>query len=345
MEGSKYNLRDLKKTLSWIFAILMIPAFLIFLSSYFIESTLINSEFYKTNLKKADTYNRLVDKGIPSLILDSSDSDDEQSLNYLASQGVKFIIKKSISPAWLEKQTEGIIDETIEFIAKPQKDLNAKVELDESQKILHQVSDSLAILYQIIPSCAETQVDTEITQLINVSINCETMHVNLDEIKKDIKETKKAVDTMAVNEINISEELEQTLKPAIRIKKFIEKIPIYMWTSLAVLLALAVLIIIIQFKNIKAMFKYLSLPILVASGLILIFALISHNLILRDIMQSSNFGLPADMNSIISDLIKVTVNQFFHHIESVAGVFFVISGIVFVVVKLQEKFKILKFKK
>ncbi|MCL5795253.1 MAG: hypothetical protein M1338_02760, partial [Patescibacteria group bacterium] len=145
-----------KKILSVILIILASLSLLSFIFFNNLKSTVANPEFYKATLKKADVYSRLINDGIPAMITETKISDDLMT-NVLAKDAIIFIIKKSIPPAWVEEQTNNLIDQIAQIFSKPQDSSNVSLKLEKLNGYLTQVNDGIIILEQIIPSCADSQ--------------------------------------------------------------------------------------------------------------------------------------------------------------------------------------------
>ena len=107
-----------KKTASLIYSIIIVPVFAIFLFSLVLKTTIINPNYYKANLKKVDAYNRLIQDGIPSLLLQSKTANNDAGYS---KDLMVFVIREAVDPVWLENLTNKIIDQTVAFFPPPAK--------------------------------------------------------------------------------------------------------------------------------------------------------------------------------------------------------------------------------
>jgi len=310
-----------KKFFSILLAILAGLSLIAFLLLYTFKTTLTNPEFYKTNLKQADTYSQLINEGIPAVIMEAKLSDNETT-NLLAKEAIVYIIKKTIPPTWVEKNTEKLIDKTANFLAKPQQNPEITLKLDELGGYMDQIGDSLIVLEQIIPSCAETQSNSSvIKQLLNVSIDCKNMNMNLDQIKQDLNQSGIALKQLKVTELNLTDEIRQVVKDLNSLRELIKDITIYMWVSLVLFALFVFLIIILERKSIYHLAKYLGWTMLVSSGLVLLFGLIAQDWGLKAITESAQFAIPSAMQTIINNFAAFLVRGFFAKMMVTSGIF------------------------
>ncbi len=154
---------------------------LILLFSLTLKITVANSEFYKSNLKKNNTYQRLIQDGIPSLITESIISDNAIT-DTISKDLIIYIVQKSIDPVWLEAVTGKLIDQIALYFSNPD-NLGHKVELDlqGSRGFLSQVSGGLTVLEQFVPE----------------------QNTNLTQLKKEIEKTRTKINQANLGIINI----------------------------------------------------------------------------------------------------------------------------------------------
>lgn len=314
-----------KRFFSILLAVLAGLSLVFFLFLYTFKTTLTNPEFYKNNLKKADTYSQLINDGIPAVIMKAKIS-DTQTTNLLAKEAIVYVIKKTIPPSWVEKNTEKLIDKTANFLAKPHQNPEIILKLDELGGYMGQIGDSLLVLEQIIPSCTQAQSDSSIVkQLFNVSIDCKNMDMNLDQIKQDMNQSGIALKQLKITELNLTEEIRQAVQNLNSLRKFIQDIIVYMWVALILFILFALLIILLQRKSIYHLVKYLSWTILISSGLALLFGLTGENWGLKTIAENVQFSVPSAMQTIIDNFTAFMVKGFFAKMIITSGVFFIIG--------------------
>jgi len=181
-----------QKTVSIICACLIVPLLLVFLFSLTLKTTIINPEFYKKNLEKNNTYDRLIHDGIPSLVLESNISDNQFS-DILSKDIIIYVVQKSIDPLWIQNLTNSLIDQIATYFAATH-DSGKKIELDLSQSsdFLYKVSNGLTLVSQLVPNCTNSTVALG---------SCK--NVNTDEIKNDILKIQTKIDQANLGVIDI----------------------------------------------------------------------------------------------------------------------------------------------
>ncbi len=320
-----------KSVLTTICAIILTVVFTLFLFTFCLKNTVINPDFYKNNLHKADTYNRIINEGIPSLIMQSTISENTFN-DILIKKAVIYVLQKSIPSQWVESQVNKIIDSIATFLSSPQKEFHTDIDLDQTQLYLTQTSNSLILLSQIIPSCEKTNdLKQEKNQLPNTQIDCEKMSTSLDEIKEDIELFANKVDLIANYNLNISQKIKSSIRTISNIKIFIKDIGDYMWISLFISLILIVTIILLQIKNIYKSIEIISLAFIVSATIFLLAALITNPIVKYNLTQDINFIVNPDIKSIITETIEVNVKEFYNYIKLTSIIAITISLIAYFV--------------
>lgn len=338
-EENKSHNEDNKIVLYWnwrgiltvICGILLGFSVSLFLFTFTLKNTALNTQFYKDNLKKADTYNRLLIEGVPSIILDSTLTGNQIS-NMLAQKAVIYVIQKSIPAEFIEKEVNAIIDKIAQFLAKPTEDYKFNIDLIQFNSYLKQSSDGLILLSQILPSCKETQdLNQEASKLLNTSISCKETDVNLDEIKKSITSLAVEIEKINTAGVNINNDIKQAFATITNIQIYIKSITDYMWGSLILMMIFIMAIVLLQLKNICKIFRYISLPIGIGSLLVFLGAIVSQNMTLKSFYENLNSNLSPVMQSIINDLIKTNITQFYYYAKTVSGYTFLTALIIYLV--------------
>lgn len=314
-----------KTILSVIFAFLLAISLIASIFFYNLKTTVANPEFYKSNLSKANIYGRLIDEGIPALITDYKISDD-LTTNLLAKDAMIYIIKRSVPPIWVQSQVETIVDKIAEMFSKPRSNPNIVIKLDSMSVYLSQISDGINILEQIIPSCAQSQTNSETAkQLLNISIDCKSMSVNLDQIKSTLGTSRKQINDLKNLDLNLSQEIKQGVENINQLRQVIKDITLYTWISLVILIISVIFLIVMQYKHIYSLIKYLSLPVFIGSIVVLVSSLIMQSSIIGEIGSNLNFNLPVEMQSIVTDFAKTMAISFFYQMKIVSLILLILS--------------------
>ena len=308
------------KILTIIACIVAAISLMIFLLALNLKVTVINPNFYKENLKKSDTYQKLLSEGIPSLITGVNFSQDE-SINLLARQGINYIITKAIPASWVQKQTETLIDKVANFLGESHTNPAVTLQLNDMNIYMAQINDGLTILEQLIPSCADASKDnTVLKQLLNTSIDCNNLNYNLDDIKTTIAKTKTEISKLQVTQMDITSKINQAYDALGGIQHFVRNVNIYFWTSLILFLLMIILIVLMQLKNVFAMLRYLSYPIIIGSILVFICSLIAKNVVLAKLDANLSMDINPAIQAIVNDFARVSVTNIFTQIELSSGI-------------------------
>jgi len=325
-----------KRTGSVILAVIATISLMVLLLSSSIKSTILNPNFYKDSLKEANTYSDLIDSGIPSLIMNSTISDN-QITNFLAQKGIIYVIKNSIPLDWVEAKMGVLIDDITKYISDSHKNPKVVVRLDDMGTYLTQIGDGMTMLEQLIPSCAEANAPNAMSQLLNVKIDCKNMTTNLDEIKTEIKKDRLAIVNLKATQVDLSQEIQRSADVFTGIKDYANKVSVYFWTSLVIFIISLLLIVWLQKKNIYALIKYTTVPIASASAIMLLAALITKSSFLESVDNNLVISTTTEMQSIILNFLHVCIIDRFASVITVSAVLLAISAGVYAVSLLYHK--------
>lgn len=316
---------NLRKTISLIGAILIVPIFLIFIFSLTLKQTILNPQFYKDNLKKADFYNRLIDEGIPALILEGEISDHELT-DSLAKEITAYVAKEVIKPAWVEGLTGKVIDQTANFFAYPNQEIT--LNLKDSKEFLTKLSDGLMLFEQMIPTCNEAEQGSA------ASLGCSKMGNNINEIKQDLQGIRQKITQIHLGVVKLDQDVKKAGSFIQGIRGFVRDINLYFWISLILLLILIGLIVLLESGDIPFMVKAISLPLAVGSLIALIVAWLMQFLVPKDYPINN---LPVAMQNIINDVLKINIAGIFRCLEIASGIILGIFLVLYIVVLVLEK--------
>jgi len=318
-----------KKIVSIILAIIAGISLIVFLLSSSIRSTIVNPDFYKDNFKKANTYSELINSGIPSLIMSSTISND-QLTNFLAQKGIIYVVQHTIPASWVEEKMDALIDNVTKFISNSPKTPKVVVKLNDMGIYLTQIGDGLSLVEQIIPSCEDAGKDT-ISQLFNIKIDCKNMSTNLDQIKAEIEKMRIKVINLKLVETDISQEIQNAADIFTGIKDYANKVNIYFWTSLVVLIISLLLIILLQIKNIYNLIKYITIPIAISSAIMLLAALSTKSSFLSSLDNNLQISTTPEMKSIILNFLHVCIVDRFTNVITISAIILLISAGIYIV--------------
>jgi hypothetical protein len=318
-----------QKTVSIICALFIIPTILVLIFSATLKHTIINPNFYKKSLDKNNTYDRLIRDGIPSLILESSITDNQFS-DTLSKDIIIYVVQKSVDPAWLQSIANSAIDQTAKYFAASH-DKGGKIELDlsQSREFLYKVSTGLTLVNQFVPNCTEG----------TVGATCK--NINTDEIKTNISQIQKQIDQVNLGVIDIQSYVANANSFITAIQNIIQNINVYFWVSLFILLILILVIVVLQLSDWIFAVKTVSLPMVIGSLGGLLFIWLMQPLIIGN-LELLHFDLPTQMETIIIDLLKTNMFGVFHTYEWIAGSILIIFIAIYAAITILENRKIIK---
>lgn len=320
-----------KKLLSIIFAVLAGLSLIAFLLAGSISNTVVNPQYYKDIFTKSNTYEDLLEKGVPSVVMQATISDDAM-MNMLARQGIVYVIKNSIPASWIQDKTELLIDDISQFIKNSKKNPEIVLQLHDIDSYLVQIGDGLTVLEQIIPSCADAKnTSDELKGLINVDIDCANMAVSLDDIKGQISKAKIAISQLEVAEVNLTDEVQKGADFFTGVNQFANRVSGMYWWSLVIFILSLVVILLLQYKDIYKLIKYIAIPIAGSSGMVLLAALISKPSVLRSIDDNFHLETTQEMHDIIIRFLHTAVIDRYTSVITISSILLVISLAIFIV--------------
>ena len=313
-----------KKIFTALISIMMAICVLLFSVSLGLKLSIANPDFYKNNLKKADTYSQIINDGIPSVLSGINYINDVQ-VNLLAKQAINYIIAKSISTQWVENETEQAIDKIADYVKNP-KSNKVSIELNNFSLYLAQINDGLTIFEQIIPSCNDaSNQNTSLKQLFGVSLDCEKMDYNLDDIKTAISKTKSSITSLELKNIDITEKVEKIYNFLGGVDNFAQNINLYLTVSSIIFILMLLCLGLLYKKDIKDFLRYLSYP-LIASGFLMYFiGLFAKTRILTNLESKFNLDVNETIKQIIINFAKTATTDMFNTLSIVSIVIFVVG--------------------
>lgn len=333
-----------RKIVSWILLLILIPTFGIFIISLSLKNTLANPDFYKENLAEANTYERLINDAIPSIIMDSTLTEDNKT-NLLAQQGIIFVIQKAVSPDWVQEKTDSLIDKTASYFSKPENEPSITIDIDDFNSNLKTISDGLIILNEFVPTCEEAKnFESQNNSLLKISLDCESTSFNLDQLKDDISLAQKEVKNLSVEDIEIANEFESVLKEINIFKNYFFNISKVIWISLILsILFVATIILINKEKMFKAI-KSTSIALSIGCLAIIIYSTIERSLTSPQISKTMDLKITYSLKVIINDIAKVSVDNFFGYLITLSAVILAILVSIDILLYILKYYKIIKIK-
>ena len=303
--------KNLIKVLSVIFVVLLIPTFIGLVGLSTLKATIFNADFQKQNLVEANAYERVIDDGVPSIIM-SVKSEDDNIYSYLVRQGVILAWKKFVTPEWLQQQTEVGIDRGMAYMYTPGNPDEILNYIDTFRNnILPNASRYLHMAETSIPTCEDPN---NLLKTIFPNLDCTSMDNTLDTVRTEIAAISKQVDQVEVQVNEISIQAEQYIKLFFALRGFLSNLIAYLWIASMLCALFIAAIVLLQFRNIATMLKWLSTPFLIASILILIPAYAVGSAV-NVAIQSIVLNITPALNSIITSIIDIMATNTFQFIK------------------------------
>lgn len=328
---------SLEKTLTLIAGIFFIPTLIVFLVSLTLQQTVINPTYYKENFKHIDAYKRMVNQGIPSLILKTRLSDDVVT-DTIAKDISTFVLQKVIDPSWIEGATDVFIDSTIDFLTK--KDQEITLNLSEARRYLTSASNSLLIITELIPTCDQTSTKVTLSQIstpLDLSFLCANKEINLLEIKKNLETVRQDLNTVNLEAVKFDEVVSLINTDLKAVRTFAKDIRVYLIGSAIFLAILVLAIVFLNRKRLNTIVFSLSLFTGIGSFATLFIGFLGNQLAPKTISQSREIILSSSIRAIINDFLHASISGIFSRLEFYAGITLVASALLFILAYIRRK--------
>lgn len=326
-----------RKTLVIVCAFLIIPFFIIFSYTLTLKRTFLNREYYKEDLKQIDAYNRLINEGIPSIILEMEISDNALT-DSLAKQVSIWIIGKTVDPAWVQDQTEKLVDKTADYLADPDKHIT--LDLSGSKDFLTKASSGLFLAETLIPSCDQAQSGastSNLSLLKNGGLDCSKMKTNLDDIRSDLSGIRQKINTLQLGVVNLDNYIGNANSFIESIRGYAHNIRFYFWFSIAMLIILMAGIVLLQIGDIYFMLQSIFLPLSIASLLSLGIGLLGISITPTDYIGPRLYTLPDALKNIINDFMRLGIQGIHKELAVFSGILLGIFLLIYIAILILKK--------
>lgn len=311
---------SIRKTLTAICGVFFIPALVIFFVSLILQQTIINPAYYKSNFKKIDAYERMINQGIPSLILKTHISDNPLT-DTVAKDITTLLLQKFVDPMWLEAATEKFIDATIDYLTN--KSTKIELNLTDAREYLNRASSGLLVVREFIPTCTELKDDKEL------SIFCSDKTMNPDEVIKDIDAIRKEIDAVNLEAVKIDDVVNLINADMGAVRMLARDIKIYLTVSLIILILSVMGVVILQSQRFLITVRSLAFFTGVGSFLTLLLGLIAHQFVPNTINLGKTIILSPSIRAIIEDFLDVSISGVMDRLELVTFITLAASFLLF----------------
>ncbi len=257
-----------------------------------------DQNYLKELLQKSGAYNKFV----PSLIESAKDQKlSENSEMTLSTPEIKQIITESFPPEVLQKNIEGLVDNTYSWLNEDSEELKFTVDLEESQNTLNtRLSVFTFNYYKSLPEC-EADVLTEIDPL---GATCKSPYINEEQMRQNIFESYQKNNILLEDPVLTEKDLFKDNS----IEKY-SAFPLYFGLIkpalifLVILLLLLGLMIVFLSKNITTGIRKIGNMLVISAGGLIIFTLVFSYVIPKltgslPVFKGSGEGIDSLLNSL-----------------------------------------------
>ncbi len=308
----------MKKILIWFLSSIFAISLLFIILGFGIKATLLNPNFIKKQLVSNNIYQKIIDN-FPE-ILETTDFFDQES-SFLDKKELGDLIRKLISPSWVQAETEKIISNFFDWFLGKNENLDLKINLTDIKPIISQ----------------------ELETTIKNKFNNTSKYQKLD-AQNLIENIPDQIDIKAFLEQNRKEQnpyfiLENKIKPLLNL---------ILKLLLPILIISIGLLILIAYLSSSSWFKIISssgLVLLKKSVFILIGVFISHLLSLKftPLIFEKLGQFPSQIkNEIVVPIVNSIQRGIYNFLYLEIGIVSVLGLVLFITFKiLDKKFKIL----
>lgn len=319
-----------RKILSCFFAVLFVPIFIILLIVFGIKSSVFSANFYKTTLQKSDIYNQLLDRSGSLLSGMVGGESSRLGLGPINTDDLQKILKDSISPVWLKTQIENIPDKFFAFANGKNSTLDIIIPLTDIKKTLPEnLSKVIKAKIETLPTCTSEQTKKLQSQKEGepMSFDCKPQGMDVSQIESGLLESitgPKGLITNLPDQYDIGKIINQSPQTVPAIQRFFYFANIIFIILLIASVLLFVFIGLLNVKYLPGMLKWLSIPLLIASGAVLIFGFFGQ-VILMVLLGGYTTTLPAEMRTLVNSLIGVFSQNLSSHFKLIPGIILVLA--------------------
>ena len=159
----------LRNIFSSLISFFLVPLCIIFIIANSFFGVFLNAENFKSVLKKNDTYNRLAQDVIPTLLVNIATNVDSEAA--IPPKALGDIIAKVDKKA-LATDLEKVVNSTYDFVTSDTKHFETRIDLTQyTTPIAANLKQSLADYYNNLPTCTPVE-EAEITQNFSNTLKC-----------------------------------------------------------------------------------------------------------------------------------------------------------------------------
>jgi len=283
----------LRKFFSCCLVLLFLPIFLITLILFGLKTTVLTAEFYQNSFIKMDVYTQLVDKALPAMLNSSSENEKEK---LSAEEQAKFveIVKEALPKNWAEAQFKSITSAIFSYVKSETNRIDLKISLVEAKKILVQ---KLATVDAQNPASPE-----EINQVLSSIPDQFDLGENL------MKDNTIVTARQTYHIIFLAD-----------------------WVGFILSILLLLILGLINLFYPPGMLKWLSIPVMVQSGMLLLIVIAGQMLATYYLTAFIQTAAEPIFRPLAQDGLKFLINPIFVAFEWESGIFFALGLITLII--------------
>jgi len=308
-----------KKIFTIFFIVLFVPFFFLTIILICLKGTLLNSNFLQSGLIKSKVYEQIVQKGLGSLVK-TDENNDQFALGPISNDKVVEITQSALSADFIKNEVGSALSNFANYIKGNSNNLDFNISLTEPKTIFEkQMRQAIDEQWDDLPAC--TSGDFQSEEVLNCRVSGQTSKQFADELFNDQDGIlSKIPDNLNAQTLNLNNS--QFLNNAIKSYHLLD---IVSKICLLATIVLFILIIVLNLKPPYVLLYNMGLPLAIASAITLIVTLVFHIIFYTIALANLKLGLPDNLVSLDTALIKATIGGFLVRVEIVSGIFVVVA--------------------
>ncbi|MDD3774060.1 MAG: hypothetical protein PHW50_02150 [Patescibacteria group bacterium] len=310
-----------KKVSTIIFIILFVICATAALILINLRVTLLNVDFIKTGLIKADFYNQAINKVLTSII-NTNGEEGSFSFGPIEKDQLVGILNQALPPSNLQSQIETGLTNFNQFLSGERDNLGIIFNLGDAKKTLEeQLTDNLGKEWENLPVCSGSNANSD-----ELATDCKPAGMTAPEQVQDfLYNSDSGLFKNLPDNLNIEENWVKNLSVFDSTKNIYRFIDLGGKISLIGSLFLLLTIILLNLKPMPRLLKISGITLIIPSGLVLVGTIVFHIIFFAFATTNLKLGLPENLMPLNVALIKAIIGRYLIQTEIVAGIFVVIA--------------------
>jgi hypothetical protein len=308
-----------KKIFTTIFIIIFVPIAMATILLFSLRLSLLNPNFIKAGLNKANFYNQVAEEALTSLV--KTQGSNNFTLGPVNQDQAIAMVQNALPASFIKTQIETTLDNFSDFIAGKNNDWQVNINLiNAKQTLASEYKSYLDKNWSSIPVCTSQDISNAQT-----SLSCRQTGDTSESITQEVFYGVNGIynhmpDVLTNQSLGIHD-----LSVFNQARNFYHYIEIGSAATLIVSLFLLLLIILLNLSPAYSLFQSLGVAIIVPAGLILLSFLVFHLIFFTLAISNLNLGLSGSATSFVIVLIKAIVGRFLIQTEIISGGLVIIS--------------------